>query len=66
MSFTFQKRILAIEVKVILPYINCVTDVECRIYFELRCRVLHWDDTDKNKHFCGFTVSALPPMLQEK
>jgi hypothetical protein len=61
-----QQRILAIEVKVILTYINCVTGVKCRIYLDLRCRGLHWWDTNKNCRFCDFTVSALPQMLQEK
>jgi hypothetical protein len=62
----FQQRILAIEVKVILPYINCVTGVGCRIYLKLRLRGLHWDGTKRNDNFCDFTVSALPQMLQEK
>ena len=50
----------------VLPYINRVTGVECGIYLKLRCRGLHWDDTNKNNHFCDITVSALPQMLQEK
>jgi hypothetical protein len=62
----FQQRILAIEVNIILPYINGVIDVECRIYLKLRCSGLYWDDTNKKNHFCDFTVSALPQILQEK
>jgi len=62
----FQQRILAIEVNFILPYINCVTGVECRTYLQLHCRGLHWDDTNKNNHFCDFAVFALPQMLQVK